>query len=385
MQKDIVQTRIRVRPLAPVPILALGGELKSAVCLLRDDQAHLSETVGALSDPACFRNFLGNVKQFQDALGSRPGLVACDMHPEYAATRYARGMGLPFVEVQHHHAHIVSCSAEHGLTDPVIGLACDGTGYGTDGAIWGCEVLVCHEERFSRLGHLNYFALPGGDAAAIDTWRPAASLLHKTYGEDWLEESGDLFSVVEPDAVRLTAQRMKSGSPLPKTSSLGRFFDAAAFLLGLCTRNEQEAQAPMALEAAAKDGNVDAEPFPCNWLREEGEESQRLDVRPLVLGLVQGMKQGRAVPDLARAFHRTMAQALTAGVVNAHHETGITKVALSGGCFLNRILREELVKGLQAAEPGFDVLVHEQTSFGDGGIALGQAVIAAWMNRKGLC
>jgi hydrogenase maturation protein HypF len=385
MQEDIVQTRIRVEPPSPKPILAVGGELKSAVCLLRDDQAFLSETIGALSDPACFRSFLENVKQMQGAQECEPGLVACDMHPEYAATRFARSLDLPCVEVQHHHAHIASCAAEHNILEPVIGLACDGTGYGTDGAIWGCEVLVCHEESFSRTGHLDYFDLPGGDAAAIDTWRPAAGLLHKTFGETWLEEAGDLFTGVDPDALRLTAQRLKSGSPLPRTSSLGRLFDAAAFLLGLCSRNDQEAQAAMALEAAAEDGNVDVEAFPCNWLQEEGDESLRLDVRPIVTGLIHGLREGRSIPDQARKFHRTLAQALVTGAKNAHLETGVRKVALSGGCFFNRILRDEVMKGLAAAKPGFDVMLHERTSFGDGSIALGQAVIAAWMKRKELC
>jgi len=380
MAKDTyISYTVSVAPAAQVPILAVGGEIKTSLCLLRDSEAVMARTNKVLSDPAGYRNYLETLAHLKRALDFEPGKVACDMHPEYTATRYAKTLNLPLVEIQHHHAHIVSCMVENGFCEPVIGLACDGTGFGTDGAIWGCEVLVCDLNGFSRAAHLGYFPLPGGDAVARDTWRPAAGLLYETLGESWLKETGDLFAGVDPEAVRLVAQRLQSSRQIPPTSSLGRFFDAAAFLLGLCSRNVQEAQAPRALEAAAHEGAASAVTLPVRMVdNTEPAAPMWIDFRPIVRMLLEGIRTQQPVADLAYSFHLTVAEALVLGARLEAERTGIQNVALSGGCFFNKFLLQEVKKGLTEAD--LNVLIHEQGSPGDESLALGQAVAASWMS-----
>jgi hydrogenase maturation protein HypF len=235
---------------APEPILAVGGELKSTVCLLNRSQAVLSEHLGELSNAAAYRNFVQTIDRFKTLLKLDPRVVAYDMHPDYAATRYARSLKLKGVPVQHHHAHVVSCMADNGISGPVVGVSCDGTGYGPDGAIWGCEVLVCDEAEYARAAHLDYFPLLGGDAAAQDTWRPAVGLLHEACGTNWRHAADFCLRRVEPEAVRLAEGRLAGGARVPLTSSLGRLFDAVAFILGVCDRNRYEAEAAMSLGPA---------------------------------------------------------------------------------------------------------------------------------------
>jgi hydrogenase maturation protein HypF len=399
------------------PVLAVGGELKSAICLLSGRNAVVSEHLGELSNPAAFRNFVGTIAQFKKLLKIEPEIVACDLHPDYAATRYARGLcaakkpeggALLLVPVQHHHAHVVSCMAENGVSGRVIGVACDGTGYGTDGQIWGCEILVCDEGEFERAGHLCYYPLIGGDAAARDTWRPAVSLLLETFGPEWKSAAAHVLKRGDSQALELAAARLlawkarqesgASGAGLaaPLTSSLGRLFDAAAFLLGVCGRNRYEAEAAMSLEAQA--GRCEsAEPLPFaigkaetgtpeNRVRVQasaccrsGEVLQgellQLDFRPLVRALVEQDAQGRPVPEIARAFHETLVAMLAEAVDRTSRATGLKRVALSGGCFANQILLQGLWQRL--AGSGYEVFVHRAMPAGDGGIALGQAVVGA--------
>jgi len=393
------------------PVLAVGGELKSAICLLSGRNAVVSEHLGELSNPAAFRNFVETIAQFKKLLRIEPEIVACDLHPDYAATRYARGMcagkkagsgELQLVPVQHHHAHVVSCMAENGVTGRVIGVACDGTGYGTDGQIWGCEILVCDEGEFERAGHLCYYPLPGGDAAARDTWRPAVSLLLETFGPEWKSAAAHVLKRSDSQALELAAARLlawkarqESGAPgvgpaagkelrvqasaWPLTSSLGRLFDAAAFLLGVCSRNRYEAEAAMSLEAeAARCEKAEALPFAIIGAGSSSpgsEEALQLDFRPLVRALVEQGAQGRPVPEIARAFHETLVAMLAEAVDRTSRATGLKRVALSGGCFANQILLQGLWQRLAAS--GHEVLVHRAMPAGDGGIALGQAVVGA--------
>ena len=372
---------IRVQPAAAVPILATGGELKSAVCLLRGNEAVLSEDFGQLSDPAAYRRFVRGIERLERALGVRPEVVACDLHPDYAATRYARNLPMRFTAVQHHHAHIVSCMAENQITGQVIGVACDGTGYGTDGTIWGCEVLVGDEAEFQRAGHLRTFPLPGGDAAAIETWRPAAGLLTATFGDDWPPCAQAAMRRVEPEALALVRARLASSAArIVRTSSLGRLFDAAACLLGLCDRNRSEAEAPMALEAAASTC-ARVEPLP--WRLEEGSDgAAAADFRPMIWALVEAVGAGRPAGELARAFHETVALMLAACVDRAAQRSGLNRAVLSGGCFANRLLLDRLQYLLRSG--GRVVYVHRLVSAGDAGIALGQAVAAAARLNRGV-
>ncbi len=373
----------RARGYAPAPItlssnsdlkvLALGGELKSTICMLRGDEALLSEHLGDLDNPAAYRNFAGTVDSFQGLYGFEADLVACDLHPAYASTRFAEVLGLPIERIQHHHAHIVAAMADNGLEGEVLGLACDGTGYGDDGRIWGCELLVAGEADYRRAGQLRNFPLLGGDAAARETWRPAAGLLAETFGEEWLEALPDLTERIDGKALELSRKFLASPvSPAVETSSLGRLFDAIAFLLGLCDFNRAEAQAPMALEAAAArfSGNVGA-------LAYELEEGDRLilDWRPLVADLASRQRDGRPVEETAAAFHRALAEMLAEAAVRLAGAGAPERVVLSGGCFANRILVEEAAKLLK--KQGLEPYLHHRVPAGDGGVALGQAVIAA--------
>ncbi len=380
--RGLAPAPIRVPVESPVPVLAVGGELKSAVCILSGSQAVLSEHLGELANPAAFRNFTATIEQFKKLLRAEPRVVARDMHPDYAATRYAATLGLPVTDVQHHHAHIVSCMAEAGITGRVIGVSCDGTGYGTDGAIWGCEVLVCDEAGFERVGHLRYFRLVGGDQAAKETWRPAAGLLHETFGPDWRHTARTALAHVDQQALDLVGRRLAAGSRMPLTSSMGRLFDAVAFLTGICAYNRYEAEAAMSLEAAARAAEPAAPLAYSIEKAEDGGRSTICDFRPMIRDLLERLAGGQSPAQLARAFHETCAAMLADVVGDAATETGISRAALSGGCFANRLLLELLVE--QLAARGLQPVSHREVPTGDGGIALGQAVAAAERVRRGL-
>ena len=376
--RGLAPAPIRLPIAAPEPVLAVGAELKSTVCILADNNAVLSEHLGDLTNPAAYRNFASTVECLQTLLDTRPRHLACDLHPDYAATRYARNLPLPRTAVQHHHAHVVSCMAENGVTEPVIGLACDGTGYGSDGTIWGCEVLTCDSCTFTRVGHLRTFPLPGGDAAAADTWRPALGLLQETFGNDW-SLAHDPLARIDPDAFALVRDHLRSpAARITRTSSLGRLFDAAAFLLGLCSRNRYEAEAPMTLESAASACDA-AEPLA--WSLEHSGDTVLMDFRPLLRSLLDGVRAARPQAELARAFHEAVATMLAACANRVSERSGLNRVALSGGCFANRLLLRR-VRGL-LREAGRQVYIHRSVPPGDGGIALGQAAVAAARLRQG--
>ncbi|MCP4544927.1 MAG: carbamoyltransferase HypF [bacterium] len=363
---------LQLESAAPASILAVGGELKSTVCLLSGHDAVLSEHLGDLDNPAAYRNFIATVERFRDLFDSRPALVACDLHPDYASTRFARELGLPLTEVQHHHAHIVSCLADNGLEGEVLGLSCDGTGFGTDGAVWGCELLACTASDFRRLGHLRYFPLLGGDAAARETWRPAAGLCRDVLGVDW-HQAEPFIGRVDPVALTFAAGRFESGAGVP-TSSLGRLFDAVAFLTGACDVNRCEAEAPMALEALAM-GSLETGAEPLAWAVTANEEGLELDWRPLVLDLLERRRAGQAAGEIALAFHETLALMLAEAVTLAASTTGLDRVLFSGGSFANRHLLTRLWGLLR--ERGLAVYIHHRVPPGDGGLALGQALVAS--------
>jgi hydrogenase maturation protein HypF len=363
------------------PILAVGGELKATVCLLARDEAILSEHLGDLTNAEAFRHYLTAIERLQQLSGVQPEVVACDLHPQYLSTGYARRLGRPVVAIQHHHAHIASVMAEWGTVGPVVGLACDGTGYGTDGAVWGCELLLCERARFERLGHLAYFPLVGGDAAALEPWRPAAALLRATYGTEWravwdaLNARGLLPGEHLPTAEQLHVfeQQLARGVNAPPTSSLGRLFDAVSFLVGLCDCNRHEAEAAMTLEAAAADEPLGGEGLPIDIIERAG--GLEWSPRPLIRGLVEQRQAGVAVAALAARFHEGVARGLADAAGRAAEARGLRQVALSGGCFANRRLLHRVCALLEAHD--VRVLYNRQVPSGDGGLALGQAFVAA--------
>ncbi len=357
-------------------VLAVGGELKCTVCLLNGPDAVLSEHLGDVTRVETYRHFVDAVGRLRQLFSFEPTVVACDLHPRYLTSEYARKLGLPLIEVQHHHAHIASVLAEHNRLEPVIGLSCDGVGYGPDGAIWGCEVLRCERGACERLGHLDYFPLVGGDAAAIETWRPAAALLaSESQAARDLEDLRyeQLFGSVGEAARRTFRQQMRAGLNAPPTSSLGRVFDAVAFILGLCAANRHEAEAAMALEAAA-DGIVGARPYA--YRVDDVAGMLILSIRPALHELALGRLNEEPVAVAAARFHETVAQMLFDAARRTAQRTGIMSVALSGGCFANRRLLARLVEMLR--QDCIEVLFNRAVPAGDGGIALGQAWVAAW-------
>ena len=363
-------------------ILAVGGELKATVCLLAGGEAIVSEHLGDLSHPQAYRHFVEAIDRLKELCAFEPDAVACDLHPRYLSTTYAERLGLPIIRVQHHHAHIASVMAEWGETGSVVGLSCDGTGYGPDGAVWGCEVLLCERGNYRRLGHLDYFPLLGGDAAAIETWRPAAAMLHSAYGPAWPEKGDILLFPPAPDAPPvpksrtspLFEQALASHANAPPTSSLGRLFDAVSCLLGLCSRNRHEAEAAMALEAAASSQPAISEPL--IYEVTELPEGLRLSAALTIRNIVELRERGQPVSRIAARFHETVARLLADAARLACERHKVRCVALSGGCFANRRLLHRLVDLLDAQD--VRVLYHRHLPCGDGGLSLGQATAAMW-------
>jgi hydrogenase maturation protein HypF len=286
------------------------------------------------------------------------------------------------VEIQHHWAHVASALAEYGCTEQVIGLVADGTGWGTDGAIWGCECMVASLDGFERVGHLAYYPLPGGDAAAKEAIRPAMGLLRAATGdESYLQEYKDVLSRIEPDSgrVQLIEQQLALGVNTVSTSSMGRVFDAAAALAGMGGRNRFEAELPMRLESVADAGVTAAY---STAVREDSEGTLLLDIRKMMGELIADVRAGMPAGAVAAKFHNGLAEGLAAMTTAARGKYDLCTVVLSGGVFCNRYLANRLISMLKTN--GFSVLFKETIPANDGGIALGQAAIAARMLQRGL-
>jgi len=350
-------------------ILAVGAELKNTICLTRAREAFLSQHIGDLKNEATLATFCRTIDHLGTVMEIRPELVACDRHPDYLSTRYAEELGLPLVRVQHHHAHMASCMAENGLEGDVIGVILDGTGLGDDGTIWGGEFLVGGYDGLRRAGHLKQVRLPGGDLAAREPWRMAAAWLHGALGEAvWQLPGMPVLAAAERQLLQTMLER---GINAPFSSSMGRLFDTAAFLVGAATRNSFDGQAGMALEALAETA---ATPELLPYRVQPGAPFQ-LDPEPLLLGLLQRLQAGESAASLARAFHASLAAAVVDGCDLIRQDCGLDRVVLSGGVFQNRLLTELVYTFL--ARSNFSVFIHRLVPPNDGGIALGQAVIAA--------
>jgi len=357
------------------PILTVGGELKNTICITRGRMAFLSQHIGDMENPSAIEYFTETVDRLSRILDVKPRLIAADLHPDYAATRWAEQHELQVVKVQHHHAHIASCMAEHRIEGPVIGVALDGTGFGTDGKIWGGEILVCDLAGFERVGHLDYVQLPGGDRAVAEPWRMALSYLLHTFGNAWEEHLPEDMRRIPAKKRQAVIQMMKSGVNSPWTSSCGRLFDGVAALLGLHHKVAFEAQAAMGLEMVAgghdgnaADGGYEIQP-------RAGNDGFLIDPADFVRGVVGDIERGLSARAISRRFHAALAHTFSLACELPRRQTGLNQVALSGGVFQNRLLTEGIVDELEAA--GFDVLLHKQVPANDGGLSLGQAVVAA--------
>ena len=352
------------------PVLALGPHMKSTICIIKDRNAFLSPHIGDLDTPQAREFFYRTIDLMKKITGISPAAVACDMHPGYFSGSAAKHFSGETVRVQHHHAHVVSCMAENGISGKVIGLSMDGTGYGTDGTIWGGEILVADETSFYRAGHLAKFPLPGGEAAIREPWRIGASLLRLTYGSGWLDAAAEFppFAGLPLGHIdRMLASRINC----PETSSLGRLFDGIAAILGIRSAVTFEGQAAMELESSADDTAGASLPFEVV----DSPVALELDYRPAVRELVRLRMQGHGVGSLSRAFHSLIIEGISCLADRVREKTGIGRAALSGGCFQNRLLLEGCIESL--TKSGFEVFSHHLIPANDGGISLGQAVVAA--------
>jgi hydrogenase maturation protein HypF len=359
-------------------VLAVGGHLKAAVCILKGSSAFMSPYIGDMDTPTARDFFFETVDLMKRITECDPRIVACDLHPGYFTTAAARRMeGVRIHEIQHHHAHVVSCMADNGVSGRVIGVALDGTGFGTDGTIWGGELLVADTVGFVRAGHLAPFTLPGGDAAVREPWRTAASLIRCAYGEKWQDVAERLGIMPERGAKDAFMGMIEKGINSSVTTSMGRVFDGVASILGVRRLVNFEGQAAMELETCAATGQSTLLPFDIM----ENDGVCILDLFGTIRALVEGMDAGLPQEDLAASFHASLVSGLGRVVEAIRDKTGVNRVVLSGGCFQNRILLEGLLDRLAGA--GIEVLIHRRVPTNDGGIALGQAVAAAAREKAG--
>jgi len=405
----------RARGYVPTPIItaqssrddifAAGADLKNTFCFAKQNQLICSEHIGDLEDAEVYHHYISSIEHLRRLFEVEPKIAVCDLHPGYLSTQYALSLtGLEIMEVQHHWAHVASVLAEHGIPGPVIGLVCDGTGYGTDGAIWGCECMIASLERFERFGHLAYYDLPGADKASKEAIRPALGLLKKTCGDDFrMDELGWLIERIEADRgekseienrkAKIVLQQLEKGVNTVKTSSLGRVFDAVAAMIGLGNYNYFDAQLPMALEAIIEAGVEEHYGFE---LISETDAPLQLDLSKMIRELIADVQNGVAGGVISAKFHNCLAAALTdmakaarescksrksrkgylaVGRLPAGSLSRLDTVALSGGVFCNQYLINRLIGLLKKA--GFRVLFNWIVPSNDGGISLGQAAIAA--------
>jgi hydrogenase maturation protein HypF len=343
-------TALRLPVAAERPLVAAGAELKSTFCVARGDEAFLSAHLGDLSSEHAYAAFRADLELYLDMLGVEPSAIACDLHPDYLSTRWAWDQGLPLVEVQHHHAHAAACLAEHGETGPALAIVLDGTGLGTDGTIWGGEVLRCDLQEFERVAHLEPIPLPGGEEAVREPWRVAAAYLERAERavpwERW-------------EAVR---QSLDVNAPL--SSGAGRLFDAVSAILGVREVVSYEAQAAIELEHLA--GDMAAEAYGCRVV--DGV----VHGGDLVTATYDDLRAGRDRREIAAAVHEGVAAAFAGACVIAGSEE---TVVLSGGCFQNLRLLDSLRSRLESS--GFDVLTHASVPPNDAGVSYGQASVAA--------
>jgi hydrogenase maturation protein HypF len=353
------------------PILAVGAELKSTFCLARGGRAWMSHHVGDLQNHETLRSFTTGVEHFERLFAVRPEVVAHDLHPDYLSTRYAlEREGVELVGVQHHHAHLAACLAEHGVTEPAVGAIFDGTGLGSDGTVWGGELLVGSAAGFARAGHLWPVRLPGGEQAVRQPWRMACAWLQEALGHVPPPLPG-----IQRERWEAVAQMARTGLMAPVTTSMGRLFDAVAAVCAIRTEIRYEGQAAIELEGAAEAGEHGAYELPL--VMHDG--AVRLDARPLVVAVAEEVARGTPPAIVAARFHDAVADA-TAGACAAIAEANaLATVVLSGGVFLNRRLLERTAGALRRA--GLRVLFPERLPPGDGGIAYGQAAVAAAYGR----
>jgi hydrogenase maturation protein HypF len=366
----------RARGYAPLPIhrknalpcvLGVGAHLKNSVALSVGNEIFISQHIGDLETSEALSTFRSTVADLPRLYEAKPNIIACDLHPDYLSTKHASRMRLPALKVQHHYAHVLACLAENELEGSVLGVAWDGTGYGTDGTVWGGEFLLTDEESFQRAAHFRQFRLPGGDAAVKEPRRSALGVLYEIWTDNVISDRR-LAPIASFSNTELTviAQMLSKGINSPLTSSAGRLFDAVASILGLRQRVTFEGQAAMELECAIRPHIDELYPFEIT----NGSPSI-VDWGPMIPEILLDLQKGESAGIISAKFHNTLAEIIVA----VARKVGEPRVLLTGGCFQNRFLIERSVRRL--SEAGFQPYWHQRVPPNDGGIALGQIVAAA--------
>lgn len=391
-------------PFQVPPVLATGAELKGAVCLAKGERAFLSQHIGDLQNSTTGDAFRHTIQHLTGLLEITPTAIACDLHPDYLSSIYAADSGLPVIKVQHHHAHLAACMAENGLDGNLIGIIFDGTGYGSDGTIWGGEFLLGGYDGFQRACHFRKVRLPGGDAAVREPWRMAMAYLHQAMGNTAFELKHPVAGFLTGAEQQIFAAMLEKGLNAPLTSSCGRLFDAVAALLNIRHKVSYDGQAAVELEALAEaevddtgvnsplikrelggfafDVEIKSPPAPLYQggsyrytIISNEEKPLQLDFSAMFPQILADMADAVPPAVIAGRFHRTVAGAAVRVCLRIARETGLGRVVLSGGVFQNRLLSEMIYTGLTAQ--GLQVFTHRLVPANDGGIALGQAAIAA--------
>ena len=353
-------------------ILACGAHLKNTVAVTRRNQVFISQHIGDLENLAAFEFFKTTVGQIKKIIAVEPEVVAYDLHPDYLSTRFALDLGVERkIAVQHHHAHIASCLGEAGSDGPVLGMALDGTGYGPDGTVWGCEILTATRTSYQRGGHLEQAGMPGGDQAVTEPWRMALSHLRNAFGETLGEVDLERLLGRDGKAIEIVLAMLERDVNCPVTSSCGRLFDAVSCLCGIRGEVSYEGQAAIELEMVADE----SERGLYSIAVEDMGDKVVIQTKQLLREIVADRVEGASAPTVGARFHNWLVASLCEVALRLRRRLGIGTVALSGGCFQNAILLWSLKR--QLLEKDFDVMINRMVPANDGGISFGQAVVAA--------
>jgi hydrogenase maturation protein HypF len=389
VERGVPQFIRRARGYAPHPIhlnyksrqiMGCGAEEKNTFCLTRDNFAFLSQHIGDMENMETMESFVNTIALYQQLFRIEPEIIAHDMHPEYLATKYAKELAvrdsIKLVPVQHHHAHIVSCMADNGLEEPIIGVSFDGTGYGTDGNIWGGEFMVADHRQFTRMGHLDYLPLPGGALAIRKPYRTAIGYLISLDID--LDRRLPFLKQVDNVELNIIQSQLEKNINSPLTSSCGRLFDAISALIGVRGTIEYEAQAAIELEMLAYEDTKETDSYPYSIIEQDGVFIIKL--RDLFAAIIHDLHGNTPAASISARFHNTVARMIVELCKIISSKTSLTRVALSGGVFQNRLLLEKATALLRGAS--FEVLTHRQVPCNDGGVSLGQVVIADCVCKK---
>jgi len=355
-------------------ILALGAEQKNTFCVGKENEAILSQHLGDVKGLESLKFMEESLERFKMMFRFTPTLVATDLHPDYISSQFGQSLGIRVIKVQHHHAHIASCMAEHQLDEPVIGVAFDGAGLGSDQTIWGGEFLLATLSDYKRFAWLDPIKLPGADMVAKEPWRAALAYLHQCYGDQIPIDSFPGLKRVQPERCHQVIQLLQSGIPLPLSSSAGRLFDAFSVLSGCCAVNRFEAEAAVRFELVADETEKSEYPF---------EFDQTVSFLPTIEALRHDLEKQISVPIISAKFHRTLARVVLTVCQAARKQSGLNKVILSGGTFQNAYLTQLSLRLLKSER--FKPFIHQKVPPNDGGIALGQLLIAAKTKNDSIC